>query len=260
MSQPARSQDGRTLAGERVAFLGRLAGMPRREAQRLIRASGGVGLDSLDATATLIVIGDEQRPPSSLRSLGRTAGVDDATLTALDRAKVEVIRETDLWERLGLIETEEYIQRLYTPAMLADVLGVDVAVVRRWQRRGLIRPVRQVRRLAYFDFSQVLVARRLAELLAGSESQRDLERRLAQWNSASAVSQRTLTDFAVVSCGKRLLRQQENDLIDLGGQHWFSFVARENEASLPPRGRHRVARRATDSVTRPNTNSGCHAA
>jgi tetratricopeptide (TPR) repeat protein len=228
MSHPVRSQDGRSLAGERVAFLGRLAGMPRREAQRLIRDRGGVGLETLDATATLIVIGDEQRTLSSLGSLGKSAGLDEATLNALDRAKIEVIRETDLWRRLGLIEADENIQRLYTPAMLADVLKIDVAVIRRWQRRGLIRPVRQVRKLPYFDFSQVLVARRLADLTACAVSQTKLEQRLAEWSAIDADNNRTLSDFAVVSDGRSLLWRRGNDLLDAGGQCFFSFVAADS--------------------------------
>ena len=42
-----------------------------------------------------------------------------------------------IWQRLGLVEAEQDIHRLYTPAMLADLLGVPVAVIRRWRRREL---------------------------------------------------------------------------------------------------------------------------
>ena len=62
--------------------------------------------------------------------------------------------------------------------MLADLLGVSVAVIRRWHRRGLIVPVREVRRLPYFDFQEVATARRLAELLAAGVSPRAIERQL----------------------------------------------------------------------------------
>src|SRR5687768_405623 len=59
MSDAARSQEGHSLAGVRVALLGRLNGMSRRDAQRLIRQHGGVALDKADATANLLVVGDE---------------------------------------------------------------------------------------------------------------------------------------------------------------------------------------------------------
>ena len=65
--------------------------------------------------------------------------------------------------------------------MLADLLDVPVAVIRRWQRRGLIVPVREVRRLPYFDFQEVATARRLAELLAAGVSPRAIERKLESW-------------------------------------------------------------------------------
>ena len=57
--------------------------------------------------------------------------------------------------------------------MLAELLGVSVAVIRRWHRRGLIVPAREVRRLPYFDFHEVATARRLAQLLAAGVSPRD---------------------------------------------------------------------------------------
>ena len=63
--------------------------------------------------------------------------------------------------------------------MLAELLGVPVAVIRRWHRRGLIVPVREVRRLPYFDFQEVATARRLAELLAAGVSPRAIEKKLA---------------------------------------------------------------------------------
>ena len=59
---------------------------------------------------------------------------------------------------------------MYTPAMLAQLVGVPVAVVRRWHRRGLIKPEREVRRLPYFDFQEVATARRLAELQSAGAS------------------------------------------------------------------------------------------
>ena len=38
-------------------------------------------------------------------------------------------------------------------------MGVDIGTIRRWHRRGLIKPARMVRRLPYFDFQEVATAR-----------------------------------------------------------------------------------------------------
>jgi tetratricopeptide (TPR) repeat protein len=86
------------------------------------------------------------------------------------------------------VDEDRDIQRLYTPAMLANLLRIDVALVRRWQKRRLIEPARTVRRLPYFDFEQVLVARRMAALLAAGVSPSALERQFGaahgqQWFS-----------------------------------------------------------------------------
>ncbi len=51
--------------------------------------------------------------------------------------------ESEFWQRLGLVDEEQNIRRLYTAAMLAELVGVPVSVVRRWNRRGLIQPVRE---------------------------------------------------------------------------------------------------------------------
>ena len=54
---------------------------------------------------------------------------------------------------------------LYTPAMLCQSLNVPIGTIRRWERLGLIRPVRKVYRLPYFDYAEAAGLRRLSELL-----------------------------------------------------------------------------------------------
>ena len=112
---------------------------------------------------------------------------------------------------------------LYTPAMLAELLGVPLAVVRRWRRRGLIVPVREVRRLAYFDFREVATARRLAELLAAGVSPRAIERKLAELARFVPGVERPLAELPVVVEGKHLLLRQGDGLVAPGGQIWFDF-------------------------------------
>ena len=68
--------------------------------------------------------------------------------------------------------------QLYTLAMLAELVGVRVAVARRWLKRGWLAPVREVRRLAYFDFQEIATARTLAELHAAGTSPMEMEKYL----------------------------------------------------------------------------------
>ena len=79
---------------------------------------------------------------------------------AVEAGTLEIVTETQLWQRLGLVSQEPELNRLYTPAMLAELLPVPLAVIRRWHRRGLVVPVCEVRRLPYFDFQEVATAQR----------------------------------------------------------------------------------------------------
>ena len=213
----------RVLEGKRVAFVGRLASMARRDAAQLVREHGATVVDQADPTVHLAVVGEEELPFSS--AAGPDEWFDAPTRAAMERGTLEVIAETALWQRLGLVEREQDIQRLYTPAMLAELLGVPVAVVRRWHRRGLIHPVREVRRLPYFDFQEVATARRLAELLAAGASPKAIERKLAELGRYLPHVQRPLAQLSVIVEGKDILLREGDGLIEPGGQLRFDFDA-----------------------------------
>src|SRR4029079_4798717 len=106
MSHALRSQDGRSLEGVRIALVGKLSGMARREVQQLIQDHGGIVLDRPDATATLLVVGDERAADKPLRSAVWRLPMADALAAAVERGEVEVLSETDLWRRLGLVDVE----------------------------------------------------------------------------------------------------------------------------------------------------------
>ena len=67
------------------------------------------------------------------------------------------------------------VRRLYTVAMMADVLGVPRAAVRHWLRSGLLEPVRQAGSIEWFDFPQLVVGRQLVRLLAAGLSLREID-------------------------------------------------------------------------------------
>ena len=219
------------LRGERVAFVGRLAGMPRREAQRLVREQGAVALERPDETATLVVVGEQEL----LTNLTGSEGPLDArTRAAADAGRLAILSETQLWERLGLVEAEHDVHRLYTPAMLADLLGVSVAVIRRWHRKKLIVPAREVRRLPYFDFQEVATARRLAELLAAGWSPQAIEKKLGELAYLLPHVERPLAQLSIIVEGKQLLLRQGDGLLEPGGQFRFDFDAEPGNAGDSP--------------------------
>jgi tetratricopeptide (TPR) repeat protein len=211
-------------SGARIAIIGRLSGMSRREACDLIRQSGAVPLEQCDGTASTIVVGDETAGGGTVASSVRQAAPDESTRRAIENGRIEVIGETELWRRLGLVDLAPEIQTLYTPAMMASLLDVDISAVRRWHRRGLIRPARTVRRLAYFDFRQVVIARRLAAILREGISQQALERWLSEWSQHKSGVDGPLGHLAVAAGGRLLLRRDGQSLSSADGQKWFSFV------------------------------------
>ena len=213
------------LSGRRVTLVGKLGGVNRREAQAIIRDHGGVvappGREADDWNGVdLVVIGADELP------VGEQYDVVDLSLReAAAAGNVEIITETELWQRLGLVEEESDVHRLYTPAMLAELLGVAIAIIRRWHRRGLIVPVREVQRLPYFDFQEVATARRLAQLLAAGASPAAIEKKLAELARYVPEVERPLAQLSVIVEGKHFLLRQGEGLIEPGGQLRFDFDA-----------------------------------
>lgn len=214
-----------TPQGTRVAFWGRLAGMSKREAQRILREKGGLPVEIAAEEIDWIVVGEDDFGLLNEAGRGEAGAAIEWPRRAVDRG-AEVVVESRFWERLGLVEGHDDLRdlrRLYTPAMLAELLGLPVAVIRRWNRRGLIQPVREVRKLPYFDFQEVSTARRLAQLLAAGMSPRAIERNLERLARLSPGVARPLSQLSVIVEGKQILLRQGEGLIEPGGQMLFDF-------------------------------------
>jgi tetratricopeptide (TPR) repeat protein len=200
----------------RVVVVGRLAGAGRREARRLLKSRGAELVDAWDAAVDVVIVGEHDLPPADLTERIERHRKPDAP-------PARIVSESDLWHELGAAEPEQQVHRLYTPALLADLLGVPPAVIRRWHRRGLITPVREVRRLPYFDFSEVTTARRLAEMLAGGASPKTIERQLSALRRLLPGVERPLSQLSVIIEGRDLLLRQGDGLLEAGGQYRFDF-------------------------------------
>jgi len=225
MSSASSSTPQETLAGLRVAFAGKLAGMSKRDAQQLVRAHGGVPVDDLEAGADLIVLA-EQSPALVLAEVLGHQG-----RRALEEGRLVALNETQFWQRLGLVDEDSNVSRMYTPAMLAELLGVPVATVRRWHRRQLLVARRQVGHLPYFDFSQLATARQLAALVAARVSQRQIEKQFAALARWFPDAEGRAAQAALVVEGKQLLVRAGDGLLEAGGQQRLDFANAEGAAS-----------------------------
>ncbi len=221
-SRTAAASERGVLAGQRVALVGKLAGMSKREAQQLVREHGGATTDRADADTTLVVVGEKD---AAYATTAARAALDDAASQALQRGTLSIISESQLWQQLGLVDCQHEAQQLYTPAMLAGLVGASVSTIRRWQRHGWLIPKREVRRLAYFDFQEVATARRLQELLAAGMTPPAIGKTLATLARQLPEFKRPLAELSIVVQGKQLLVRQDGGLIEPGGQLRFDFEA-----------------------------------
>ena len=198
-------------------------------ARPAVGAASGTVVEPPDGTVHWLVMGEEGEPLEERQA-------DDAWFQgeirkSVEAGRLEVLSETQFWQRMGLVEDEGQVRRLYTPAMLAELLGVSVGLVRRWHRRGLLVATREVRRLPYFDFTEVSTARRLAELLEAGVSARAIERKILALGQMLPQVRRPLAELSVVVEGKELLLRQAGGLIEPGGQWRIDFEAVEEEAT-----------------------------
>lgn len=208
--------------------MGKLGGLNRKEARKFVREHGAVMVDSPSAGAHLIVVGADELPSSDYEQL-----LDDTVIDAARSGILQIINETEFWQRTGMVEAPESEDhnQLYTPAMLAELLDVSISTIRRWQRRGLIRPTRQVNKLPYFDFQEVASARRLAKLIESGKSPQAIEAKLQQLSQLAPDMERPLHQLSIIVEGRDVLLRRGEGLIEPGGQTRIDFDAAEHEDS-----------------------------
>jgi tetratricopeptide (TPR) repeat protein len=108
--------------------------------------------------------------------------------------------------------------------MLSELLEVSASTIRSWERVGLIRPVRKVFRLPYFDFQEVSSARRIVSLLSSGVSRKELEESLETLRSVLRDVDRPLAQLEMLAQDSRLLYRDEIGLVEpRTGQRHFEF-------------------------------------
>jgi tetratricopeptide (TPR) repeat protein len=218
-----------SLAGRCVALIGKLAGMSRREIQQLVQEHGGQLVSSIDAGTHLVVVNDDVQDFASL--IEEDDSFDEALLAEWRDGRLELVRESEFWARLGLVDAGHEVQRLYTPAMLSELVNVPVQAIRHWQRRGRLVATRMVGRLPYFDFEEVRVARRLAELLSAGCTLSVIDRKLDELARLQPQLPRPLADADVVILGSRLYVRRGESITEPTGQLLIDFDVAATQAA-----------------------------
>ena len=214
------------LAGHTVAFTGTLASMTHRAALELVERHGGRGVQTVTSTTTLLVIGEEGW---ALEDDGRASvKLRQALQLVADGAGIRIVAESDWLQMLGLDECRDEIRRAHTPAMLSRMLNVPVRLIRRWARLGLLRPVRTVCRLPWFDYREAAGARRLAGLLSEGVSAEVIERSLGELSRVLAGSDRSLAQLNLLVHDRQILVRDERGVLNpRTGQRLLDFEGQQ---------------------------------
>lgn len=128
--------------------------------------------------------------------------------------------------------TEGPIRRLYTTALMAEVLGVPPAAVRHWVRGGLLVPARSAGSLEWFDFEQLVAGRHLARLLRAGLSLREIDAKLAGLAPGGAPAAVRMAE-RIVADGRRLSIRHGDLLLGPGRQMQFAFYTTPLRARPP---------------------------
>ena len=208
------------VQGRRVALGRRLVVKSRGDWKRLIKQHGGHPIDQLDELTDVLLISSAD----DARSQPRPRPSSDLA----DQQKLKVVIEDDLYQMLVPQDSEVDLSRLYTPQILAKLLDVPIATIRRWQRRGLIKPVHQINKLPYYDFQEIASARRIARWIQSGRSPAAIEQQLARIAQSNG-DQRPLSQLSIIVEGQKVLLKAGEGLSAANGQLHFNF-----ESDLPP--------------------------
>ncbi len=210
------------LLGERLSFTGTLASMTHLRAHELVAEHGGKATRHVSKQTTMLVVGEEGWPleddgnPSQ-----KLLQVTEWRGQGLD---IKLLNETEWLYLLGLQDRQREVHRHYTPAMLSQLLNISVNVVRRWERLGLIKAVRRIFRLPYFDFQEVASVRRLAELMKAGVSRHELEASLSKLTNVLGNIERPLSQLEILARDTHVLYRDERGILEpLSGQRLMDF-------------------------------------
>lgn len=215
-------QSSPILQGERVAFTGTLASMTHRQAMELIEQHGGAPMNYVGQLTSLLVVGEEGWPlePDGLPSVKL-----ELARQLHDKGEpIQILSESEWLKLLGIEPPERKTLQLYTPAMLCQLLNVSVHEIRRWERVGLIAPVKKVFRLPYFDFEEVASARRLCQLISTGVKADQIAASLERLHSFLPNVVRPVDQLEVLARGTNgVVFRDESGLIETTGQRLFDF-------------------------------------
>jgi tetratricopeptide (TPR) repeat protein len=163
------------LAGQSVAFSGRLSSISRKDARALVARLGGTVIDEVSSRTTMLVVG----AASGARDRGALAEADEEknqkirrarAINAREPGRVRVVAEEDFCRLAGLPSPAALRQQWYTvQAILAMYPRLREDHLHYLQKWNLICPALRTDAETYFSFTDLTVIRQVhAELERGA--------------------------------------------------------------------------------------------
>lgn len=239
--QPPIILDRESLEGKRIRFVGYFGSMSQKDIARLVREYGIRVITSPTDPVDWIILGDRRNPLHTAENQENSEDLEADTpekdwLTpeirdAVDAGRIRLASESQLLQQLFPAGNQKPLTSLYTPLMLAQLLGVSPRTIRRWMMEGFISPARTVKRLPYFDLQEVFSAQRLASLLNRGVPPGRLERqlKLLQQHNPDFLNEMTESEFFVD--GPKIYVRHGEKFIEPTGQFLMDFHEKEAETA-----------------------------
>jgi len=109
--------------------------------------------------------------------------------------------------------------------MFAEWLEVSPAMVRQWHRRGWLRESEVVQKLVCFALTELLPAKRLAQLAKNGLTNAEIAKQLAALQAMFPDIDRPIAVLDLRIDGRDIVLTKENKLVDPVGQALFDFAA-----------------------------------
>ena len=212
----AQADSDPALAPGTVVFTGKLASMTRRDAAAIVESAGGRVVTTVSRRTSTVVVGMEGWPllpdgrvSRSLRRAEEMKERGDA---------IQIISEAVFLERLGLQERQPRVRKSYPAEQVCQLVGLDPAVLRRWEVMGLVRSHRGL-----YDFQDIVSLRTLAELIGRGVSPQTIGKSVRGLASVLPDTERPLAQLKLVEASGALLAELGDILVAPDGQLLMNF-------------------------------------
>ena len=216
-----------SLENKTVYIQGKLVGMTRRKVAFLLKPFGSRLMSRLDESVNLVVFGEHEK---------RQLDFDDQTRELFEQGNLQTLTEREFLVLLTPPETESVsLRSLYTPGLLAELVGVTPNMIRLWVRRGWLIGKTRVGNLAYFDETETIAAKHLATLSRNGVTADTIAKKMETLALQFPELKRPLVEIELHIDGKRITLLKNDHLVNDVGQNLFRFEPeQENQDFLEP--------------------------